>query len=71
MQDVCRMTGGRQHVQEFVSVDFQADPDRLSKQTPEEFEAIKPVGPYFELHREEIRFLLDTLRQTRQTKRAK
>jgi hypothetical protein len=34
-------------IQQFVTIDFAADPDQLAKQSVDEFEAIKPIGPYF------------------------
>jgi hypothetical protein len=68
MDDVYRWTGGSYKVQEFVSVDFDADPDRLAKQTEEEFQAIRPVGPFYGSYRIEIPFMLEALRQTRELK---
>ena len=31
-----------------VYIDFQADPQVIAQQKPEEFEAVKPIGSYFE-----------------------
>jgi hypothetical protein len=37
------MTGGREHVADFVWIDFDADPEQVAKQTETEFEAIRPA----------------------------
>ncbi len=34
-------------VQRYVTVDFAADPKRLAKQSVDEFDAVRPVGPYY------------------------
>ncbi len=34
-------------LQEFVAIDFAADPEQLAKQSVDEFDAIKPIGPYY------------------------
>jgi hypothetical protein len=65
MKDAYGITGGREHVEEFVAVDFKADPDRLAKQTEEQFTAIKPVGPLYPSYRSQIPFLLEALRKAR------
>jgi hypothetical protein len=62
INDVYEWTQGSENVGNFVSVDFGADPDRLAKQTEEEFSAIKPVGPFYGSYRSEIPALLETLR---------
>jgi hypothetical protein len=36
------------HLQECVAIDFQADPEQIARQDPMKFEAIKPIGPYYE-----------------------
>jgi hypothetical protein len=63
--EVYRWTGGREHVNEFVFIDFDADANRLAKQTDDEFDAIRPVGPFYGSYRFAIPLLLQTLRQTR------
>lgn len=68
MRDVYRFTDGPDKVEEFVSVDFNADPDLLAKQNADEFYAIKPVRPSFENYRSHLPFLLDALRQTRRSR---
>lgn len=35
-------------IQKRVQVDFQAEPDVIVHQDPRAFEAIKPIGPYYE-----------------------
>jgi len=53
-------------LQEFVTIDFTADPDQLANQTIDDFEAIKPIGPYFPYKGYgEVRSLLESLRATR------
>ena len=34
-------------VQQYVSVDFSADPERLLRQKVGEFDAVRPIGPYY------------------------
>ncbi len=65
IKDVYDWTQGSGNIDNFVSVDFGANPDRLAKQTEEDFTAIKPVGPYYGSYRIEVPFLLEALRQTR------
>jgi hypothetical protein len=36
-----------QKLQLYVHVDFHADPTILAKQSVEEFDAIKPIGPFY------------------------
>jgi hypothetical protein len=63
--DVYQWTGGFDHVNQYVFIDFEADPDRLATQSDDEFEAIKPVGPYYGSYKYHIPFLLQALRETR------
>lgn len=37
-----------QEIQQRVMIDFQADPKTIATQNPRDFEAIKPIGPYYE-----------------------
>jgi hypothetical protein len=64
--DVYRLTRGFDNVSQYVFIDFAADPARLAKQSQDEFEAIKPVGPFYGSYRYHIPFLLQALRETRQ-----
>lgn len=34
-------------VKQYVTVDFSADPQRLAEQSVEEFDAVRPIGPYY------------------------
>ena len=34
-------------VQQYVAVDFSADPQRLAQQSVDEFDAVRPIGPYY------------------------
>jgi hypothetical protein len=36
-----------QRLQQYVTIDFSADPELLAKQSVDDFEAIKPIGPVF------------------------
>ena len=36
-----------QEVQQYVAVDFSADPQRLAKLKLDEFDAVRPIGPYY------------------------
>jgi hypothetical protein len=48
----------------YVTVDFEADPAILAKQSVEEFDAIKPVGPYYPYkHYGYVAALIETLRK--------
>jgi hypothetical protein len=50
-------------VQTYVEVDFTADPKELAKQTPVEFDAVRPIGPYYPFkERWQVEALLETLR---------
>jgi hypothetical protein len=51
-------------VRRYVTVDFEADPDKLATQSVEEFTAVQAIGPCF-CHDPELRTLLDTIRETR------
>lgn len=47
-----------------VSVDFEADPAKLAKQSVAEFDAIKPVGPCYPYkHNGHVEDLIETLRK--------
>src|ERR1700678_669967 len=63
ISEVYRMTGGREHVADYVWIDFDADPGRLAKQTESEFEAIRPVGPFYPSYRVAVPSLLEALRK--------
>ena len=66
VDEVYQMTDGRDHVADFVWVDFGADPDLIAKQTENEFEAIRPVGPYYASYRFAVPLFLESLRKARQ-----
>lgn len=51
-----------QEVQRYAAVDFSADPQRLAQQNADEFDALRPIGPYFSFNAD-IEALLDTLRE--------
>lgn len=36
------------HLQQCVSIDFAADANAIINQSPTQFQAIKPIGPYYE-----------------------
>ena len=51
-------------VQQYVEVDFAADPHRLAKQTADEFEAVRPIGPYYPFKdRGSVEALLASIRE--------
>src|SRR5262245_49347910 len=35
-------------VQRYVSIDFSADPRRLAEQSVNDFDSVRPIGPYYE-----------------------
>ena len=35
------------HLQECVAIDFRADPQSIARGDPSDFQAIKPIGPFF------------------------
>jgi hypothetical protein len=52
-----------QQVQKYVVVDFSADPQRLAEQSAEEFDAVRPIGPYYPFNDSgPVDVLLTTLR---------
>ncbi len=65
--DAYQWTRGSNSISQYVFVDFDADPNRLATQSEDEFEAIKPVGPFYGSYRHHIPFLLQALRETRHT----
>ena len=51
-------------VQRYVSVDFDADPASLAKQSVNEFDAIKPIGPCYPYKEDGfVAALIETLRK--------
>jgi hypothetical protein len=55
----------RQRIQEYVAIDFAADPADLARQTPEEFKAIRPIFGYYSYKDDrELRSLLKTLSES-------
>jgi hypothetical protein len=58
-------------LQQFAAIDFTADPDQLAKQTTADFEAIKPIGPYFPYKQDGcVASLLESLRASRRASKA-
>ncbi len=56
-------------LRQYVWVDFDADLDKLAAQTRDEFDAVRPLGPYYPFkHRGQVDELLDTIRQLRAKK---
>jgi hypothetical protein len=52
-----------QEVQKYVTVDFSANAERSAKQTPAEFDAVRPIGPNYPFKdRWQVKALLDTVR---------
>jgi hypothetical protein len=57
-------------VQRYVAVDFSADPKRLAKQTADEFNAVRPIGPYYPFKdRGSVESLLKAIRERKATGR--
>jgi len=54
----------REQLQKYVSVDFEADIDKLALESKEQFDAIHPKGACYP-YDDEIQELLDTIRQLR------
>lgn len=51
-------------MQKYVEIDFRADPRVLAKQTADEFDAIRPIGPYYPFRdRWQIAHLMQTIRE--------
>ena len=54
-------------IEQYVCVDFDADANDLARQSADEFQAIKPIGPHYVWEdRPELSSLLETLRSTRE-----
>ena len=50
-------------VQKYVTVDFAADPKQLAGQMPAEFDAVRPIGPYYPFKdRGQVTAFLKTIR---------
>jgi hypothetical protein len=51
-------------VQRYVAVDFSADPQRLAVQSVDEFDAVRPIGPYYPFKdRGTVEALLKSIRE--------
>jgi hypothetical protein len=51
-------------VQQYVEVDFAADPQRIAEQSVHEFDAVRPIGPYYPFKdRGTVEALLKTIRE--------
>jgi hypothetical protein len=60
-----------QKLQQYVTIDFSADPALLAKQSVDDFEAIQPIGPCFSYkHDSYVPNLLNTLRKQLHRKHA-
>jgi hypothetical protein len=56
-------------IQQYVEIDFSADPDRLAKQSVDEFDAVRPIGPYYPFKdRGSVKILLNSIREQRSIK---
>lgn len=52
------------NTQQYVAIDFSADPRRLAKQEVDEFEAVRPIGPYYPFKdRGSVATLLNAIRE--------
>jgi len=54
----------KENVRHYVLVDFAADPDKLAKQSVEQFVAVQPRGPCYS-YDAEVAQLLDAIRESR------
>jgi len=55
-------------VQQFVRVNFAIDPDRLARQSIDEFDAVRPIGPYYPFHDTgRVAALIRAIGETRRT----
>jgi hypothetical protein len=53
-----------QEVQQYVAIDFSADPQRLATQNVEQFDTVRPIGPYYPFKDSGfVEALLNTLRE--------
>jgi hypothetical protein len=58
-------------LQQFVAINFAADPKQLATQSPADFEAIKPIGPHYPYKQDGfVESLLESLRSSRKAKKA-
>ena len=54
-----------QEVQRYVTVDFSADLQRLASQTADDFNAVRPIGPFYDFkNRWQVESLLTAIRET-------
>jgi hypothetical protein len=70
VNEVYQMTDGREHVADFVWIDFNADPDLIAKQTEDEFDAIGLVGLQHPSYHFAVPPFLEALRKARQRTRS-
>lgn len=50
-------------VQQYVEVDFSVDPQNLAKQSADEFDAVRPIGPYYDFKDSgQVKALLKSIR---------
>jgi L-rhamnose mutarotase len=51
-------------IQKYVEIDFNADLKRLIEQNPGEFDAVRPIGPYYPFQDHgRVEMLLETIRK--------
>lgn len=53
----------RPDMERFVEIDFHADPRKLSRKSPEEFDAIKPIGDCYSSYGRHFSFVIEELRK--------
>ncbi len=70
VNEVYQVTDGREHVADFVWIDFNADPDLIAKQTEDEFDAIGLVGLQHPSYHFAVPPFLEALRKARQRTRS-
>jgi hypothetical protein len=69
--NVYRWPEDSKQLRQFVTIDFAAEPEQLTKQTVADFEAIKPIGPSFPYKDDgRVLALLESLRASRRATRS-
>lgn len=53
----------RLDIERFVDIDFHANPKTLSQKSPEEFDAIKPIGECYSSYGRHFSFVIEELRK--------
>jgi uncharacterized protein with von Willebrand factor type A (vWA) domain len=70
VNEVYQLTDGREHVADFVWIDFNADPALIAKQTEDDFDAIGLVGLQHPSYHFAVPPFLEALRKARQRARS-